>query len=82
MKKNAIAKVSLRDALTCVGNCVLTRLCITMSVVAEVAHARDAEAATNQQVDFLCLLTVWSSVHMSREWCERVGVSLSGYVSR
>ena len=85
MKKNAIAKVSLRDALTCVGNCVLTRLCITMSVVAEVAHARDTEAATNQQVDFLCLLTVrfdWSSVHMSREWCERVGVSLSGYVSR
>ena len=52
-----------------VVNCALTRLCIIMSVVAEVAHARDTETATTQQVDFLCLLTVrcdWSSVHMLR----------------
>ena len=50
-----------------------------MSVVAEVAHARDAETATTQQVYFLCLLTVrcdWPSVHMSRLGQEG-GVSVS-----
>ena len=56
MKRNAIAKVSLRDVLTCAINCAPTRLCIVVPVVAEVAQARDTEAATNQQVECLCLL--------------------------